>query len=300
MMELSKVKNADLLVKARSDRRFASLWTQKDFDDITNPHEIAARDLAHKAEMAKRFPNIAMVMMRYASALRAVGESEKAVAVAREALANPELTSTNKERELEDKLWLRNELVYALKDLGRTEEMFSEMQPILKLDETKSAAMVAQLINFGEIMSEFDRGAEGLKTAQRAWNIASPLGKMFVHMVDVCVNAETDKAAAEKALSLLRKEQSENYAAMTEALLCMDKTDDVAALLKKRLASPELRSAVLSAAQTYKQPTFVTPTRRKLMDRYAKVLARSDVQSAIKKYGRLETYPFVARYWGNF
>ena len=299
MLELSKILTADMLVEIRTDRRYASLWTKKDFDVITDPKEIAKRELAYASELAQRHPNTASVMTRHVKALRAMGQSAKAVDVAREALANPELRADDGDSDVEAKLWLRNELVYALEDLNRLDEMFAEMQPILKLDESKNGAMVSQLINFGEIMVELDRGAEGIKTARRGWNTASPLGKMFIHMVEVCANATTDKPAAEKALELLRKQQSENYAAMTQALLCMDRTGEAAELVKKRLSLPAERGAVIAAVQKYNLPEFVTPMRRKLMERYAKIIARPDIQAALQKQGRIESFPFVAVYWGN-
>ena len=299
MMELSKIKTADLLVEARVDRGYASLWAKEGFDAVTDPKEIAGRELAYVADLAKKSPNLAVVMTRYVKALRTVGESAKAVEVAREALANPELASVQVERVVEDKLWLRNELVYALKDLGRTDEALAEMQPILKLDEAKNGFMISQLVNFGQIMIELGHAAEGVKTAKRGWNSASPMGQLYINMIEVCGTATTDKPAAEKALALLRKRQSENYAAMSAALLCMDRTDEVADLVKKRLSLPAHRGALLTAIQSYKPPAFVTPLRRTLMERYAKVLARPDVQAAVKKQGRIEEYPFFSAYWGN-
>jgi tetratricopeptide (TPR) repeat protein len=299
MMELSKIKTADMLVEARVDRRYAKLWTKEGFDALTDPKEIAAREIAYTADLAKKHPNLAVIMTRYVKSLRTAGETAKAVEIAREALANPELSSANAERAVEDKLWLRNELVYALMDLGRTEEAVAEMQPVLKLDETKNGFMISQLVNFGEIMIELDRGAEGVKIARRGWNTASPLGQLFINMVEVCGNATTDKAAAEKALALLRKRQSENYAAMSGALLCMDRTDELAELMKKRLSQSAHRGGALTAIQSYKTPAFATPHRRTLMQRYAKMLARPDVQAAIKKHGRIEEYPFFSTYWGS-
>jgi tetratricopeptide (TPR) repeat protein len=299
MMELSKIKAADMLIEARVDRRYASLWAKEGFDALTDPKEIAARELAYTAGLVKKHPNLAIIMTRHVKALRTVGENAKAVDVAREALANPELASVHAERAVEDKLWLRNELVYALRDLGRTDEALAEMQPVLKLDEAKNGFMINQLVNFGEIMIELGHAAEGVKTARRGWNAASPMGQLFINMVEVCGNATTDKPAAEKALALLRKRQSENYAAMTAALLCMDRTDDVADLMKKRLSQPAHRGAALAAIQSYKTPAFVTPLQRTIMDRYARVIARPDVQAAIKKHGRIEAYPFFSNYWGN-
>jgi tetratricopeptide (TPR) repeat protein len=299
MMELSKIKTADMLIEARVDRRYASLWTKEGFDALTDPKEIAGRELAYTADLAKKHPNLAIIMTRHVKALRTVGEDAKAVEVAREALANPELGSVHAERTVEDKLWLRNELVYALKDLGRTDETLAEMQPVLKLDEARNGFMISQLVNFGEIMIELGHAAEGVKTARRGWNAASPMGQLFINMVEVCGNATTDKPAADKALALLRKRQSENYAAMTAALLCMDRTDEVADLMKKRLSQPAHRGAVLTAVQSYKTPAFVTPLHRTVMERYAKVIARPDVQAAIKKHGRIEAYPFFSIYWGN-
>lgn len=297
--ELAKMVTADVLLEARIDRRYDALWNRPGFDSATDPKEIASREVVHTTQLLQRFPDVASVVTRHVSALRTVGEGAKAVDVARAALANPSLKTDEYDEDQAGKLWLRNELVYALRDLGRLDEMFAEMEPILKLDETKNGSMVSQLINFGAIMVELDRGADGVKTARRAWNTASTFGKMFIHMAEVCANATSDKPVAESALQLLRQGQAENYPAMTQALLCMDRIDEAAALVKTRLSLPGARADVLKAVQTYKFPPFVTPLRKKLMERYAAILARPDIQTEIKKHGRVESFPFISGYWGN-
>src|SRR5262249_2380736 len=135
--------------------------------------------------------------------------------------------------------------------------------------------------------------------ARRGWTTASPLGQMFILMVEVCGNAEKDPAAAKKSLDELRKGQENNYPAMTAALLCMNEMDEAAALIKKRLGTPSNRAGMLGAVQHYNAPRFVTAFRKRLIERHAAVIARPDVKAEVEKYGRVETLPYISPYWGN-
>jgi hypothetical protein len=86
---------------------------------------------------------------------------------------------------------------------------------------------------------------------------------------------------------------------MTMALLCTNHLDEVAALIKKRLSLPDQRSGVLEAAQHYRSPQVVPPAQQRWIDRYRSVIDRPDIKAEIEKYGRVETFPFIAEYWGN-
>ncbi len=295
--ELAKITDASTLIATRIDRRYAALWPLQAFDQATNPAEIAKRELAFWETRHRLHPTAAKVITRYVMALRQAGEHEKAIATARKALADP--SALESEKDEGDELWLRNELVYALKDVGKIDEMLTEMATILLVDPAKDSNIVNQLINFGEILLELGRTREGVDMSKRARSQSSDFGKMFIQGIEVCANATTDRAAAEQTLAAMRKMEKENYAAVSQALLCLEKSDDMAALVKKRLAEPDARQGVLTAVQKYNYPPFVTPLRKTLMERYQAVIARPDIRAAIEQHGRVETFPFIAPYWGD-
>lgn len=297
LAELGKINDADTLVEARVDRRYAPLWTLPAFDEATKPSDIAKRELDEWEKRYRIYPTVTKVVVHYVVALRQAGAAEKAISVARETLSNS--GALKSDRDDGDELWLRNELVYALKSIGKIDEMLTEVAPILAIDPAKDGNVVSQLINFGQILVELGRTGEGVEMAKRAWNHSSQLGKMFIQSIEVCANATTNKVLAEQTLADMRKTEKENYAAVTQGLLCLERSDDVASLVKKRLSQPESRAGVITAAQTYNAPPFVTPLRKILNERYQAVIARPDVRKKIEEYGRIETFPFNASYWGN-
>lgn len=297
MAELAKINDADTLIAARVDRRLSKLWSQPAFEEATRPGDIAKRELDEWEKRYRIYPKVTKVIVHYVTALRQVGAHEKAIAVARESLSRA--SELQSEPDDGDELWLRNELVYALKSVGKIDEMLAEMAPVLAIDPAKDGNVVSQLINFGQILMELGRSTEGVEMSKRAWAYSSQLGKMFIQGVEVCAIAASSKADAERTLAEMRKTEKENYAAVTQALLCLDRSDDVATLLKKRLSKSESRSGVLTAAQIYTAPPFVTPVRKTLNERYQAVLARPDVRKKIEEHGRIETFPFIASYWGN-
>lgn len=294
--ELTNVTTAGVLIEARVDRRYASIWTMPAFQAATDPSSLARRQLDGVERRRQLASNVAGLIRQHVTALREAGQFEKAITIARESLRNPAALKTDGEGDL---LWLRNELVYALHDLGRTNEMFAEMEVVLKIDPAKNGYVVNQLINFAEIMAEHGRAAEAVQTARRAWDASSPYGKHFIQMVEVCAYADAEKPRAEATLAAMTKAEGENHAARMAALLCLDRSDDAATLMKQRLSKPGARDEVLLAVQNYQPPPFQSPMRRRLMERYRAIVARPDVRQEIEKFGRIETFPMFSAYWGS-
>lgn len=300
VQELARIVDTGALVQARVDRRYQALWSMPAFEAATNPAEIAKRQVVSWEGRYQKSPNFTPVVTRYVVALRIAGEFEKAVSVARLALGDVSKLKTDGDGDGDgDVLWLRNELVYALKDLGRTDEMFAEMEPVFQIDPDENGHVVSQLINFGELMMEMGRGDDAVKTSKRAWEQASVFGRMFIQAIEVCAKATSDRRGSERVLVELRKSEAENYGAVSQALLCLEKTDEAAELVKKRLSAPASRGDIITAAQNYEAAPFVTPIRRQLLERFKVVLARPDVRSEFDKHGRIETFPFKSEYWGN-
>lgn len=295
--DLAKISDASRLIEARIDRRYSALWGLPAFNQVTNPADMAKRELEFWATRYGLYPTTTKVITGYVRALRQSGEHEKAVATARRALADPGALTTDKDDG--DELWLRNELVYALKDVGKIDEMVAEIATILPVDPAKDGNVVSQLINFGQILLELGQTREGVDMAKRAWGHSSDLGKMFIQSIEVCANATADKAAAARTLKEMRKMEKENYAAVSQALLCLERSDEMADLVKKRLSEAAARDDVLTAVQNYNAPPFVAPLRKTLMERYQAVIKRADISQAIEVHGRVETFPFIAPYWGD-
>lgn len=294
--ELTNVTTAGVLIEARVDRRYASIWTMPAFQAATDPSTLARRQLDGVERRRQQASNVAGLITQHVSALREAGQFEKAITIAREALQNPAALKAEGDGDL---LWLRNELVYALHDVGRTNEMFAEMDVVLKLDPAKDGNVVNQLINFAEIMAEHGRAADAVQTARRAWDASSPYGRLFIQMVEVCAYADTDKPRADATLATMTKAEGENHAARMAALLCLDRSDAAATLMKQRLAKPDARDAVLLAVQNYQPPPFQSPMRKRLMDRFRVVVGRPEVRKEIEKFGRIETFPIFSGYWGT-
>jgi hypothetical protein len=98
-----------------------------------------------------------------------------------------------------------------------------------------------------------------------------------------------DKAATDHAMAYLRTHRADAIATWQDALLLDGDLDAAAALLIERLEKPAWRNDALVAMQHYAEITE-TPLERLTHDRWNTITARADVQTAMQKVGRVETF----------
>lgn len=87
----------------------------------------------------------------------------------------------------------------------------------------------------------------------------------------------------------LRAHKAEEPDTLQDALLLRGKLDEAASLLIERLENPEWRTDALVDMQHYTD-VALAPMEKTIHDNWNTVTARPDVQAALQKVGRVETF----------
>ena len=283
------------------DRRFREIAVEhpEQFD----PRLSAERQLARDEAAMRAHPDLARGVSETAMDLRLLGRPREALELLDKALvrvrsgspAKPAYSDLNARAN-----WLENDRADALRDLGRFDEWVAGMVAASKLAEN-GADNVSQVINLAEALVDMDRPAEALNglavfAVHGEGRRASPYGVMEMMATRACAFAElmrtTDLAAT---ISYMREHESDNPAAVTDALVCADDLDAAAASLTRRLADPQLRYRALWEIADFTDQPPRAPHMRVVAERRRALRERADVARSITAVADLRTIPLSRR-----
>lgn len=286
----------------RTEAVFSDLWSEPEFDEITDVVAGIHAELDQAREQMEAHPDHLEPLAQQTRLLLTLGRPVEAEAVARAAFER--LESGEAFLDADDQTnWLLNEWAYSLYALGRLDEANATMQRGSALTEG-SGANVSQLINLSSMLvyQGEDEAALELMSEMDDRN-ASPYGWMWVWHVRACASHGLgNEAARDEYMAQLAENWRDNPAAYQTALICTDRLDDAADLLVRRLADPVYASGALVALQD-RQPLFADSgmTRSAEWSEALDQLAtRPEVAAAVEAVGRIESQPLTDAYWGSF
>jgi hypothetical protein len=279
-----------VLIEIRSDRRF---------DTVVAAHPeafdaVAAADRQIKWLQAKDEDgaNALRVKVLLMSALMRRHHAAAALAIADDAIA--EIRDTNyPERRYVDYLAeygdLLTERAFALLDLGLWDEGVAELKAAAREFE-HDRDNVEAAIDLAAVECDLARPADASSVLAQITAGLSPYGQMRVEGVRLDVaTQEGDAAQVERSLSYLRAHRGEAPMSYLGDLIIANRLDRAAEELRRQLLDPDTRQNTLGNVQTY-TPEQATPRDLEMRARWQSVLARPDVQQAIAKVGRVESY----------
>ncbi|MGN6705588.1 MAG: hypothetical protein ACTHJO_05990 [Rhodanobacter sp.] len=184
--------------------------------------------------------------------------------------------------------WILDNRSRALTRMGRFDE--AVRVEVLAARRPEHGAMnVSQLINLANLQAELQRPDKAAGVIVELGQM-SPYGRMQLESVRLKIAiVAKDKAATDHAMAYLRTHRADAIATWQDALLLDGDLDAAAALLIERLEKPAWRNDALVAMQHYAEITE-TPLERLTHDRWNTITARVDVQTAMQKVGRVETF----------
>jgi tetratricopeptide (TPR) repeat protein len=272
------------------DRTNEALWTNAKLQPVLQLRDFSARQLAAAQKLALQHPKALPAVYNLVDALRLNGRYAEAAKLGQDALGNLAAYDRNPEYEA----WLRNAVANALIAQGRFDEANGMLQPLLQGDPKQSAFLVNQFINYGTQLLDQGRFEEAMATAQKARGHSSPYGEKFVQMVSVCAMARTGQSAEAQALMAdMLKAPDENYGATLDALICLKREEETAALLIKMLQSERHRQSVLEGVQDCRENPNRPAVAREQWAAFLKIRDRSDVRKAIEQAGRVLVEPIA-------
>lgn len=285
-----------VLIGMRADRRFDSVVAaneaefdvdaaaEREFHDLEGASEASPRSLVLQVEVLG-----ALMHQQHYAAMLAAADSVLAA-----------IRSTNFPERLyvdlaDQEPWFLEYRSIALYRVGRWDEAVTQMQDAAALFENH-AGNVSQRIDLGELDCELGRPKEALAAIGDIVSPASPFGTMQIEKVRLEAAVQLgDGAQVKRSLGYLRAHRRDSSETYEQALIAADDLDRAARVLTDRLADAGERQEALVSVQYY-APEPEGPVAATLDARLRAVIAREDVQDAIKRVGRVERYDLAADY----
>jgi hypothetical protein len=269
-----------------------------------DPIERIAQAITASDEASERAlranPNDPEMLLGRAQFLRSVGKNAEALELL---LPKANDLAWVKEND-EDGFWVVNEAAYALVEAKREKDAVSLMNKLLSLGLEDNPELISMAINTVGIREDAGdaKGAAdyAVTLATKYPDYASAYGDMWMWSGAACGHsAAGNKPAAQPWLAKLKAGEKDNPAALTRALLCADDIDGAAASVIRRLDGDD-PDEMLIALQDYSVGADLPANKKILEARVRQVVARTDVQAAIARHGRVLKVPLSRYYWGMF
>jgi tetratricopeptide (TPR) repeat protein len=285
-----------ILIAMRADRRFDSVVSANEAEfDVDAAAEREFHDLEAASDSSPRW---LVLQVEVLGALMHQQHYAGMLAAADSVLAA--IRSTNFPERLYDDLadqepWFLEYRSIALYRVGRWDDAVAQMQDAAALLENHSEN-ISQRIDLGELDCELGRPREALAAIGDIAAPASPFGTMQIEKVRLEAAVQLgDAAQVKRSLGYLRMHRRDSSETYEQALIAADDLDRAARVLTDRLADANERQEALASVQDYAtEPEG--PVAATLDARLRAVIAREDVQDAIKRVGRVERYDLAADY----
>lgn len=285
-----------VLIAMRADRRLDSVVAAN--PALFDIDEAARRELAGLEAATESAPRSLVLEVAFIDALQQQRHYGASLAAADSILAA--LQSTNFPERLYDDLadqepWFLESRSIALYRVGRWDEAVEQMQAASRLFE-HDHGNITQLIDLGQMYCELGRPQEALMAIDGILTPASPYGLMQIAKVRLEAAVQLgDAAQAGRSLDYLRTHRGDSVATYEEALIAANHLDRAARVLAARLFDAHEREDALASVQTY-APEPEGPMEQRFDERLRVLIARKDVQSAIRRVGRIERYDLAPDY----
>jgi len=295
---LERADDPYVLLMAAGDRRFAALWDRFQAEGRFDWTAVGEAELTRARKAMEADPARLRPVQETMVALRGLARYDEAIQIGQAYQARIEDGEAFEDADGQADQLLAT-LAQTLFETGRTAEAEAVFKAALALDET-SPSIDASLAWAGRLI-DLGRPKEALvllDAVDRAY--MTPYGLYWLDAQRLCAQAGIDPKGAETALAAIEKGKDENPGALSQALLCLNRVDDAAALLAWRLASPRHRGGGLDPWWGARPPPFQTPRRQEMERRRQAMLASPVSRNALAAVGRPVQTTLAGDYWGGF
>ena len=287
---LSRVTKPFIVISIEVDKRFDPIRPELSANlDVAKTTE---RVIAAALTEAQTNPRSLKSMVRLIGILRHSGRFKEALQVADFAIERQEAEGQAAYDDYERYyVWVLNDRAYALYSLGRWDAAALQMESASRMSEDGDPN-VSQLFNLALMYSDLGRPEETLAALKKA-GPASPYGNTVAQDARLKAAVQLkDTKAVNEALQFLSEHRQDSMSNYQEALLYADREEEGAKLLISRLVDPRLRGGALLAIQQYAEETL-PPQVVLAKRRWQALIARPDVQDAIRAVGYVRRYPLM-------
>jgi tetratricopeptide (TPR) repeat protein len=289
----ARITDPFVLIAIRADRRFdAVVAAHPERFDIEAAAARQLKWLQAKDEGGTGADASLRVKALLMGALTRRHHAAAALAIADEAIGD--IRDTNyPERRFVDYLSeygnLLTERAYVLFELGLWEQGVAQLKEAAHEFE-HDRDNVDAAISLAGVECDLGRPADARSVLAQITEGLSPFGQMQVESVRLDVaTQEGDAAQVERSLRYAREHRGDGPLSYLSDLIVANQLDRAAEELRRQFRDPDTRQNALANVQTY-APEEATPRDLEMRARWLSVLARPDVQQAIAKVGRVESY----------
>jgi tetratricopeptide (TPR) repeat protein len=274
-----------------ADNRF--LDARKDLQTQMNVDLAMKNRIEHGRQNVKENPTSAQAVLSLSYSLLQANQFEELLALLDDAIGK-ERNRSGAKHYYDDHddtfVWLLDNRFRALRGLGRWDEAIEQEQRASHFSENDKDN-VSQVINLSAFYVDLGRANDAKKAlAGLGEGAVSKFGAMQVAAVLLAAAAQQkDAKEVDNQLAYLQKNNDEAVDTYQEALVVAGHIDQAAALLVGRLADTEQRTDALMYVQSY-QSGRMTDWQKTMAERRQSLVARKDVQEAIKKVGSAARY----------
>jgi hypothetical protein len=279
-----------VLIAMRADRRFdAVVAANRAHFDIA---AAADRELEALQAASEGAPRSLELKSRVIRALLKRQHYDAAMAASDSVLSD--IRSTNFPERLYDDFADRRSAFLelratALERLERWDEAVAQMSAASLLPE-KYGGNVSQIIDLGMLYCDLGRPKDGLSAIAKMTATMSPFGVMHLEYVRLDASIQLgDSEQAARSLAYLHAHRADAPVSYKYALLITNDVDQAAAGVIRALLGKDERQEALLNVQLF-APIPDTPRNVALEARRRAVINRPDVQAAIQKVGRVDSY----------
>jgi hypothetical protein len=287
----SHINDAVVLMTMRVDRRFDTVTT------ATPAHfdiDAAAREqLRIVQDLSDQYPEILELKLEVVSALRHLRRYGAMLAATDELMSEIEATNYPQRlfkdtRYVDWYRWLLNFRSVALERLGRSDEAVAQLQAASRLTE-RGAKNVTQVLNLGELYCRLNRPKDALAAIAEVGSM-TPHGRMQLESVRFEAAVQlNDAAQIEQSLGFMNSHVADGPEFLLSSWLITGDFDLAAKSFIVRLFDPEQRYGALRSVQDY-SPIPESDWEKRFDAQWRVFMARPDVQAAINKVGRAESF----------
>lgn len=189
--------------------------------------------------------------------------------------------------------WILDERSHALVHEGRSDEAVEQMSKASLRVEDRGGN-VSQIINLAFLYCALEQPREALRALNTMTAKASAYGDMQAQAVRLTAAVQLkDKKEVARALHYLKIHRDDAPFTYLDALIAAGETKSAAQFLIERLRGADTRQEALSWVQTYGDVSL-PPWRQEMRNRRRALIARAQVQVAIEKVGRVESYALAS------
>ncbi len=301
--QAERVLYRDARVNLRTLGVFAPLWSDPQFDPVTDPVAGEIATLRRARADAAAEPGRVDPINAQIDALMHLGRLEEALGLAEATLAQFAADPPRFDHVDYWTPWLMDTAARILYAQDRVEEADAMMVRAIALPEN-GGANISQVLNYATMLSYQGRQEEALMMAGRLdEDRLSQSDLMWIWSVQACAQHRLGRSEARnQRLALLQTKWGTNAPAYQRALVCVGDLDAAAAVLVDRLNDPRLRIEALAALQDH--PFLISaeamPLCAELEAAFRALRQRPEVSAAIAAHGRIDQVDLRQSHLGAF